>query len=223
MELIFQVLHQGLEWIARSPQPKLVLDVLLIKCATAEALVYINSTPQGTGNATHQPQKNLKSTPASKSSPPGSNATGNTLRPLEITHTAIKEEAPNQRVTQSSTPDKKTWLGFIDLVRRSRPLLASILEHANGTKIPLPDSSGNDKSLVIYFSPNEAYFREQLQSRVYQEKQLVHFCKEYLGNGTRLQIEIKDAGESLVAQKEREQKREYNLLVKKLPKTILSF
>ncbi|MBU6376203.1 MAG: DNA polymerase III subunit gamma/tau, partial [Bdellovibrionales bacterium] len=29
LELIFQALHHGTEWIARSPQPKLVLDVLL--------------------------------------------------------------------------------------------------------------------------------------------------------------------------------------------------
>ena len=40
IELIFQVLHHGLEWIARSPQPKAVLDVLIVKCATAEALVF---------------------------------------------------------------------------------------------------------------------------------------------------------------------------------------
>lgn len=40
IELIFQVIHHGLEWIARSSQPKAVLDVLLVKCATAEALVF---------------------------------------------------------------------------------------------------------------------------------------------------------------------------------------
>lgn len=39
LELIFQALHHGIEWIARSPQPRTVLDVLLIKCAAAEALV----------------------------------------------------------------------------------------------------------------------------------------------------------------------------------------
>jgi hypothetical protein len=80
-----------------------------------------------------------------------------------------------------------------------------MLEHANGTKIPSLDSSASDKSLIIYYSPSEAYFREQLQSRAYQE-QLIHFCKEYLGSGIRIQIELKDAGESLAAQKGREQK-----------------
>jgi DNA polymerase-3 subunit gamma/tau len=44
LELIFQALHQGVEWIARSPQPKTVLDVLVIKCATAEALVTVGTS-----------------------------------------------------------------------------------------------------------------------------------------------------------------------------------
>ena len=44
IELIFQVLHHGLEWIARSPQPKIVLDVLLVKCATAEALIHADAS-----------------------------------------------------------------------------------------------------------------------------------------------------------------------------------
>ncbi|OFZ81610.1 MAG: DNA polymerase III, subunit gamma and tau [Bdellovibrionales bacterium RIFOXYD1_FULL_53_11] len=52
IELIFQVMHQGLDWIARSPRPKAVFDVLVVKCATAEALV--------------------SSTPAQQSSPPPS-------------------------------------------------------------------------------------------------------------------------------------------------------
>ena len=43
LELIFQVLHHGVDWIARSPQPKVVLDVLLVKCATAEVLAYANA------------------------------------------------------------------------------------------------------------------------------------------------------------------------------------
>lgn len=39
LELIFQVLHHGLNLVAQSGQPKLVFDVLLIKCALAETLV----------------------------------------------------------------------------------------------------------------------------------------------------------------------------------------
>ena len=44
IELIFQVLHYGLDWVARSPRPRTVLDVLLVKCAAAETLVSIGET-----------------------------------------------------------------------------------------------------------------------------------------------------------------------------------
>ncbi len=43
IELFFQAFHHGLETIARAPQPKLNLDVLIIKCATADALIQIDS------------------------------------------------------------------------------------------------------------------------------------------------------------------------------------
>jgi DNA polymerase-3 subunit gamma/tau len=41
IELFFQAFQNGIEWIARSPQPKLVLEVLIVKCAASEALVSI--------------------------------------------------------------------------------------------------------------------------------------------------------------------------------------
>jgi DNA polymerase-3 subunit gamma/tau len=58
LELIFQALHHGIEWIARSPQPKLVLDVLLIKCASAEALMSTDggvAGPSASGAGTGSP------------------------------------------------------------------------------------------------------------------------------------------------------------------------
>lgn len=45
LELIFQALSQGAEWISRSPQPKIVLDILMIKCAMAETLVPLGDGP----------------------------------------------------------------------------------------------------------------------------------------------------------------------------------
>ena len=51
MEWIFQALHHGMDWIARSPQPKIVLDVLLIKCATAETLVSVADLSETGGSA----------------------------------------------------------------------------------------------------------------------------------------------------------------------------
>src|SRR5262249_1577980 len=71
IELIFQVLHHGIEWIARSSQPKAVLDVLLVKCATAEALVYVDAPGAGaTASVTGSATASAAVTPASAPAKP---------------------------------------------------------------------------------------------------------------------------------------------------------
>lgn len=185
MELIFQVLHYGLESIARSPQPKTVLDILIIKCATAEALIYLNSQPQESGPDLQKPQ----------AEPP--QGAPQSIKPAVTPTPALVLPA-----------QKRSWEGLIEHVRKSRPLLASILEHAIQTQFPDSLSSGEPKGLAIHFSSEDAYFREQLQSRLYQE-QLGHLAKEYFGRFIPIQIEmpeLNETGESLAARREREQK-----------------
>lgn len=185
VELIFQVLHHGVEWIARSPQPKVVLDVLLVKCATAEALVYADQA--GT------PQAN----PLLTSATPVAKAAVLATRDASATMPA----AP-AILGVSKTLGARTWEGLIDQVRKTRPLLASILEH--GVCAALPGTS--DPTLHISFKPEAAYFREQLGSRVYHE-QLITLAKEYFGSHVRLQLELNEQGsgsESLAGRKERE-------------------
>ncbi len=179
VEMIFQVLHHGLEWIARSPQPKTVLDVLIIKCSTAEALIYMDGTP----------------TPKAPS--------------LPSLHTPISPSVSSKvSSAETSHPISKSWEGLIESIRKSRPLIASILEHATSNRLPNSSTPPADRIVQIYFPPEEAYFKEQLQSRIYQE-QLVQLSKEYLGIQIRFQIELKDKKsntESLAARKDREQK-----------------
>jgi hypothetical protein len=58
---------------------------------------------------------------------------------------------------------------------------------------------------MIGFPPADAYFRDQLQSRVYNE-QLLNLTKDYFGFPVRPQFETKEMGESLAAKRERETK-----------------
>ncbi len=193
IELFFQVLHQGLDWIARSSQPKIVLDVLIIKCATSEALVYLDALPQ--------PQKTYSNPP--EKSPP---------------------ELPSHPTQTEGV--SLSWEGFIEHTKKSRPLLASLLEYASAVKLPShlkvkhsstptsPPLSPAEKTILLSFSPTEVYFREQLQSRVYQE-QLIQLSKEYWGDRIAFQIELKDRGESLIARKDREEKERLHLIREK--------
>jgi DNA polymerase-3 subunit gamma/tau len=93
-----------------------------------------------------------------------------------------------------------SWEGFIEMVRKTRPLLASILEHGSCVSLP---SAANEQQLQLAYQLKDSYFRDQLQSRVYNE-QLLTLTKEYFGKTTRVQLEIREAGESLAEKKRRE-------------------
>ena len=196
IELIFQVLHHGLEWIARSAQPKMVLDVLAIKCATADALVYIPSSDSA-------PAQNIPSSVSTTPAPTPQITPQAGLQPVTRPEPPAIE-APTS-APPSSSSGKKDWEGYIHHVRKSRPLLASILEHSICIRFPDIAHPASERGFLISFPPQEAYFREQLQSKVYQE-QLSQLSKDYFGIAIRPQIELKEVGESLAAKKEREHK-----------------
>ncbi len=245
MELIFQVLHHGLDWIARSPQPKIVLDVLLVKCATAEALVSVSEST-GTNSAggagiaqpglaqasrTEAPSKVKIQTaattaatmtaagPAAAAVSTTATATAPQLQPSRAaTTTAItpsltpqpaanREPTATATATVTSTANAKSppsWEGLIAHVRKTRPLLASILEHSLVGGLP----TETENRVLIQFAPDAAYYRDQLQSKTYSE-QLLNFCKDYFGRPVGVKLEIKNTStteESVAARRARETK-----------------
>ncbi|MBC7690357.1 MAG: DNA polymerase III subunit gamma/tau [Methylotenera sp.] len=218
IELIFQVLHQGIDWIARSPQPKIVLDVLLIKCATAEALVHAqdlggagNSSPGGSTAS----GSGLTTNAASPAVPQRTLQAQGVITPSSIIGTIVAPTASASTPAQSaqpaatpvaSVPGVMSWEGFIGHVRPTRPLLASILEHANVETLPLPTAKDPEFNvLTICLKPEDAYYKEQLQSKAYSE-QLLALTKDYFKRLVRIAVELKAGGESLAAKKERERK-----------------
>ena len=266
MEVIFQVLHHGMDWIARSPQPKLVLNVLLIKCATAEALISIeneqkspqnvdtpqlaphsiepksaplnhSTTPTGPSNpaekfvakpreVTQSEQKSpLNSSPSQSLSPSLSPSPDSALPisspsalpsaqpsvpPPTLMHTQMHSPTPSSPHSSHLSPkgvSEKSWGNFVAFIRQTRPLLASMLEHAIDSEIPSSETNTHqDFCLGISFSPEEGYFKEQLQAKAYQE-QLLTLSREYFGRPVRLQIDFKSSGESFAAKREREEKQ----------------
>jgi len=203
IEMIFQVMHHGLEWIARSPQPKIVLDVLVVKCATAEALMYADSptsAPPQAGSPSTGSAKPLSAPAATPSIAAPKISAALPQSPASITAAPVTA-AP---VAPKAPTGPLTWEAFIETVRKTRPLLASILEH--GSCVSLPGASLNgpgEQMLHLAYQAKDSYFRDQLQSRVYHE-QLLTLTKEYFGKATRVQLEIREAGESLAEKKRRE-------------------
>jgi DNA polymerase-3 subunit gamma/tau len=180
LELIFQALHHGVDWIARSPQPKIVLDVLLVKCATAEALVYADGATTG---------------PAETQAPSAAAIPAAAPRPAPVRASA--PEAPAPAAAPTPAPSLPTWESFIAHVRQTRPLLASILENAT--------SRQDDDEIAILFPADKESFVKQLQNRVYAE-QLAQLGREHFGRPVRFRAEIGEGGESLAERRERERR-----------------
>lgn len=189
IEFIFQVVHQGFEWLTRSSNPRAVLDVLLIKCSTGEILGYLNQGANASGqlSVSEEPKR-------------------------VISELVVEDQAPKPEISEvpmlpaGGAVRQTSWEGFVGLVRKTRPLLASILEHAQCAEFP--GSGTGSQVILLLFSSEEVYFKEQLQSRAYQE-QLSQLSKEYFGVVTRFQLEVRDGAgntESLAVKREREEK-----------------
>jgi DNA polymerase-3 subunit gamma/tau len=206
IEMIFQVLHHGLEWIARSPQPKAVLDVLLVKCATAEALVFADEA--GAPPSPQKPRGEIAQTAATttKPAPIAKIVTQPAPAPTASAPAPATTAAPAQSSAASAQPapipsGPRTWEGFIDHVRKTRPLLASILEHGTGA-----DLSEEEQRLSLFYKAEESYYLKQLQMRTYID-QFQSLSKDYFGKPIRLLAELmgegKESGESLADKKTR--------------------
>ncbi|MBL7715465.1 MAG: DNA polymerase III subunit gamma/tau [Bdellovibrionales bacterium] len=198
IEIFFQVLHHGMDWIARSPQPKLVLDVLLIKCAAAPALQAVG---QGSTSGSGSAQKSV-STPLAPSAPVATYQAAPAASPVAAPNGAPAPIAPAP-VAKASAPVSatKTWDGFVQMIKETRPLLANILEH--GVPETLPSDPTSDGVLTLCFRPEDSYFKEQLAARSYSE-QMLAFGKTYFERVIRVKLELKNVGETVASRREKD-------------------
>lgn len=212
IELFFQAFQNGIEWISRSPQPKLVLEVLIVKCATAEALISISNAGGskaggGTGSLVKKSGvRELSETPAATpsvtspyvpapSSPPTPAAglpkasllfAGST--PMALKKAAQAEVTP---ATQAPRPAGiRTFEGFISHLRASRAAMANALENSVCEKFP----ASPEDDFIIVFSPQNASLYQALLTSVAATGELQKFTAEYLGYSKRLSVEVKETG-----------------------------
>ncbi len=254
IELFFQAFQNGVEWIARSPQPKLVLEVLIVKCATAEALFSVNAGgPAGSSGGGGSPKKSTPSnsagqrtpstgpaalaapTPSTESAPSASSAqmakapapvvnatvaptktaaptsvgalpkasllfTGSS--PIAMKQNSVAEiasklvgAAPTGASVAPSGP--RTFEGFIAHVRTSRPAIANALENAVCDKFP----AGSEEDFVVCFSPSEANLYQAMLSSIASMAELQRLTQEYFGVAKRVLVEVKETGETSLAEK----------------------
>jgi DNA polymerase III subunit gamma/tau len=207
IELFFQVFHHGFEALGRSPTPRLWLEVLILKCAAADALVPVRS-PHPTTPSPTDPSPSRRSplspngtsntsSPASSSGEKKSLLFGNRPPPGSLKNALADANSLKPAETYQGPRD---WETFVQFVRGRRPLLGAVLEHASCDQFPL--NEGED--FLICFSEKEAgYYREQMQTRLYQEE-LLSLTKDFFGRSIRIQTEMRATVLSLAEKKERQ-------------------
>ncbi|MEK7692165.1 MAG: AAA family ATPase, partial [Bdellovibrionota bacterium] len=197
IELIYQILHHGLDSVARSPQPRLTLQVLLVKSAAADTIVRLTTTP-------------------------GSEV----IVPVRATAPISVSPAPNPPVVHAATNKPEvvaprpllTWDSFIQFVQTRRPMLASVLEHGQCPDFQARglDAASPVSELPIQFPPGSTYYRDQLASRPLNEA-LHQFAAEFvsatgqpeLNKKPRFRVELRDVAatdETPAERKNREHK-----------------
>ena len=198
LEMIFQVFHYGYETLVRSPHPKVALDLILIKCATAEALVSIS-----------------EDRPVAAVSAPAVQAT--VQRPAYLPPKQVQAAVPAATPTPSAplgaslqtSPQSaaRSWEGFVQFVRSQRPLVGSFLEHAAA-------GSPGETELEIAFKPEDGYKKDQLTSKLYTDT-LNQLIQTYFGKPLKLKLSTRteNTGESMAEKKEREIKAREKLAV----------
>jgi len=195
LELIFQVLHFGIDGLSRAAHPKIILDVLLIKAANVRTSAGQSFPPQKVTHSDGRAISPLSTTPMQANKAVNSNPQTEEKQIANQSEIAPLSSPP----TTSRQPNSLSWEGFVTHVRRGRPLLASILENGTSSQLPLNDLD----ELHIVFNPDDSYYRDQIQTRVYTE-QLQTFGKEYFGKAIRLRTDLQSIGETLAIRKERE-------------------
>jgi hypothetical protein len=130
------------------------------------------------------------------SAPPISSAPAPTPKPVS---------QPVVTPTPSTPTGPRSWEGLIEHVKRSRPILGSLLEHA--AAVTLPDASAPKSELKIFYKPEETYRSEQLQSKLYTQ-QLAALAQEYFGRLTVVEVALRQISEDSLAQKREKERKQ---------------
>jgi DNA polymerase-3 subunit gamma/tau len=228
IELFFQAFQNGIEWIARSPQPKLVLEVLIVKCASAESLISMSGlggagatgarAPQTSGNpasrvAHSAPQasappeatKLFTPPPAAPEKKPGD------LPKAGLLFTGSSPIAlKNAAAAAAATPVAETIanLGASRLPQGPKTF-EGFIAHVRASRPAIANAlenavcasfpTSNDQEFIVAFSPeNDALYHGLLTSNA-ALAEFQKFTLEYFGVVKRILVEVRETAEVSLA------------------------
>ncbi|MBW1808153.1 MAG: DNA polymerase III subunit gamma/tau [Deltaproteobacteria bacterium] len=215
---IFDVLARALEDLPRSPYPRLVLEIALLRLAAIEPLLDIadvlerveqlskkfdsGALPQNQNNP--RPARNERLServqfvpPIAKQPPPKKNDSPAAIKPAEPIKAEPIKEATEAPSSQGKFPEG--WEKLVALVSKRRPSLGSVLNHA----CPLELSA---QKVRISLQPGSFFADQMKTSRNMQE--LEGFCRELFGQDTQLVVEDRQAEDGVTLAQSWEQDKQ---------------
>lgn len=228
IELFFQAFQNGIEWIARSPQPKLVLEVLIVKCAASEALVSIaGSGSPGTGPARASTPSESSSARVAQS---GQHSTIAPTAPASPSPSPKTGDLPKASLLfTGSSPIAMKKAATADTLAKMNVVKEAAL-HAGASRIPAPKKTfegfithvrqsrpaianalenaicerfpeTNDQDFVVIFSPQNAALYHGLLTSAAALSEFQKLTLEYFGVVKRVLVEVKETKEVSLAER----------------------
>lgn len=179
-EMIFQVFHFGIDTLAKASQPKLVMDLLVVKTALAEVLVPLD------GVQTERPEQ-----PRPHQAP----APAPALKAQEVKAPVVQAPEPQAPKTEL------TWESVIEKCFDSKPVLAVMLESV--VEFTLPQAPGD--ALKLGFRATDKTKAEQLQQKIFKDQLIQVFETQFKLKPTIEVFLTESKAESLVEKKVRAQ------------------
>lgn len=203
LDMLFRLLNHGLEEVARSTIPKMVMDVLVVKMASAEELVClgeiespedVGTPPTSGGGGSRQTSQASAAKPAS-AKPAAVRAAESQApeqpRPVAAAAAPVAEQASAAR--QLPTDHTQLWKSAVAFVKSQKPLVGNILEHL-GLETITQDSTTT--VIKLGYTKDQSFYKDQLLSKAYSD--LAHqLLKNYLGRAVRLEYKEAVSSKSL--------------------------
>jgi DNA polymerase-3 subunit gamma/tau len=211
IHLLFDMTLKGVNDVVRALDPRVVLEMVLIRLTQAPRLQSIQALLEG----------NFKPVAAGSGSGVGgsggapSGSGGNRVAPKAPTpmsqpkpaSTAVRTEAASApklsepASAQQSAPapaGEKSWDGFVDFTRLKKPLLGAKLEYAA--------MAGEEAGITLLkFSPEQEFFYSQL-NQPEALRQLKEVAQEYFGKAMDFRVETKKNKEEVFSPREMKDK-----------------
>ncbi len=177
LDMLFRMLSHGLEEVARSSVPKMIMDVLFIKMAASVEVVQLSemNSPQDFGST-------AASTPAPAP-----------VKSPERVLQAAAAPTPKS-IPAPSEFDVNWWKSIVAYVKSTKPLFGSMLEHLGFSEAR---TQGEMVVITISYTKESSFHAEQLQSS-FNRDPLAATIKTHVGRAVRLDyVESLSNNESL--------------------------